>query len=664
LILLQPISRFGLLTAWVANWIVDANLLSRFNPVVVGVNGMKFIRFNVVRNNKVFVTTAHPGEFLSATVSACQDNAIATVARLSTTNLMLPTTESWLGKDSRLSAALLTEFHRSLCPPPTAYVFPVRSAVREYQYKPSCFDQEAKSKLEAYMSPLIHGAFAPVPNKASEEQCVEGRINKLKKPEPFPHSFRDRCIREFADLVVGSEWLSPVCFESVETKQTGAAQKISLKKAVLQGPMIKRILKCFIKTEAYPSVKDPRNISTFDDRVKLDMSQFCLALSEHCKKFSWYGPGKTPLEIALRVAEICSQAMFVNVSDYHRMDGTISYVLRSVDRAVFMKAFGNHRSVLNELLKYCADNVGYLPHGTSFQQGPSQGSGNPDTSVAQTLRSAFTAYLAYRNVTLPQGSRYTPEEAFSKLGIHLGDDGLDPDLPVANHAWAAQRVGLVLEAAVVQRGEFGVNFLARYYSQEVWNGCPDSMCDVKRQLSKFHTTVRLPSNVPPEDKLVEKSLSYLATDRNTPVIGQLCRKVSLFQSTPRVARLGVSTWWSKFEDSVQYPNSNVGGWMDVEFERLLPEFDRTVFDQWLAQVSRLSEILEAPLCTPVTPAMPTSVAVVVDGSVLDAERTSDTTSTGKTRKTRSRARKTRVKPKNRAQNEDEGSSGYDLLPQT
>ena len=99
-----------------------------------------------------------------------------------------------------------------------------------------------------------------------------------------------------------------------------------------------RILRCFIKSEAYAGAKDPRNISTYDDADKLELGTFALALSEHMKRFPWYGPGKTPLEIAERVADICTNAeAFVNISDYHRMDGTISYKLREVDRAVFMK---------------------------------------------------------------------------------------------------------------------------------------------------------------------------------------------------------------------------------------------------------------------------------------------------------------------------------------
>ena len=144
--------------------------------------------------------------------------------------------------------------------------------------------------------------------------------------------------------------LEPVSVETVAEKQTRPQQKLSLARACLSGDFIQRLLKCFQKAEAYPDVKDPRNISQYNDKDKLSMASFSLALAGHLKQFAWYAPGKVPKEIAERVAAICTSANYVNVSDYHRMDGTITYRLREVDRRIFMLAFANHRHELNELL--------------------------------------------------------------------------------------------------------------------------------------------------------------------------------------------------------------------------------------------------------------------------------------------------------------------------
>jgi len=460
------------------------------------------------------------------------------------------------------------------------------------------------------MSPIVHGAFAPVANAAGERRCVEGRITSLSKKDPTFNSFVHQCMTEFVELVLDGQVLSPVCQDVVLEKQTGAAQKLSLAKAALHGPFVKRVLKCFIKAEAYNDVKDPRNISTYNDNDKFHMSRFMLALSAHLKQFPWYGPGKTPLELAERVASIASGATFLNISDYHRMDGTITYLLRSLDRMVCMKAFANHGSLMNDLLNRNCDNVGYLPHGTTFNQGPSHGSGCAGTSTLQTLRATFTSYLGYRRQGL------TAPAAFASLGVHNGDDGADPDLSESAHSWAAGRVGLVLEAYSIPRGERGVTFLARYYSPEVWYGRTDSMCDIKRQLSKFHTTVRLPDNVPPEHKLVEKAMSYVSTDSNTPVIGEYCRRVLQLSSFRPKSLLGVGTWWSKFEQSAQYPNSNDGEWMDVELKIQFPEFDYDLFKRWLDKVEKSAELLEAPLCAEPRPPSPVKVSVVVDNDTF------------------------------------------------
>jgi len=624
LILLAPIRHFGLIGSVFATRLLEDRTLTRLKPIVQTEDG-NFVRMKVCKpDGDVQVSISRPCSFLSATVAASIDDAIATVSRLGSTKLQLPTVASWLGEspESRKAAAILTEYHRTQNACRDPMVFCVAQAVRAYMHNYEKYTGEEKPKLIAFMSPMIHGAFTPYICKSSEERCVQGRINKLRKEEPKYNAFRDRCMDEFANLVCGGTTLHPKMLESVESKQTTPAQRVSLRKAFLNGHIRKRILKCFLKAEAYADVKDPRNISTYNDADKLDMATFALALSEHCKQFSWYAPGKTPLQIAQRVVEICANADFVNVSDYHRMDGTISHTLRRIDRMVCMKAFVNHRDLLNNLLERNANNKGYLPFGTSFEQGPSHGSGCSATSLFQTLRASFTSYLAYRH-TQRNGVYLSPEEAFNALGIHLGDDGLDANLDPKEHEWAARSVGLVLEAAVVPRGHRGVTFLARYYSPEVWYGCPDSMCDTKRQLAKFHTTVRLPENVSAESKLVEKAMSYVATDRNTPVIGPFCRKVLLLSSFRPKRLLNVGTWWGRFAESDQYPNENVGGWMDVEFNHLLPEFDRKLFDDWLDAVEQPSELLRPPLCQEINPPTKSDVPVVVDGDVIRAKEQSE-----------------------------------------
>nr|APG76184.1 hypothetical protein 1 [Beihai noda-like virus 3] len=659
LVLLTPIKRWGILSAWLANFAIEGHELKRFDPVVKTRTGDTFIRFQVHGPNGLLWTTSRPNSTLCATVPARDDDAVATAARLGSATLQLPTVVSWLGKDTRHASAVLTDYHRNAVPRPLPTVYPVEESIRSYQFEPAKYDPEARPKLQPFMSPLVNGAFAPDNTSSSERRCVEGRINALKKPEPKPIKFVDECMREFADLVVGDAVLEPVCVETVLEKQTGHAQKLSLTRAFVSGKYTKPILKCFVKAEAYAGPKDPRNISQYNDKDKLEMAQFALALAAHCKQFPWYAPGKTPLEIATRVSEICKHSDFVNVSDYTRMDGTISHYLRQVERVVCMKAFTHHAASLNELLKRNVNNTGILPFGTTFKQESSHGSGCSATSVFQTLRASFTSYLGYRRLGR------VPSDAFASIGIHLGDDGVDGDLTIAAHQWAAKKVGLVLESAVVPNGERGVNFLSRYYSSEVWYGRLDSMCDVKRQLSKLHTTVRLPENVSPAHKLVEKCRGYAATDSSTPVLGQFVSSALSFTPEESYRRsLGVASWWSKFKDSEQYPNGNEDGWMDAEFDIQFPEFDRDRFTDWLHTVSSLQEHLHPPLCVEVERPNPPAVEVVVDGDILAPEEppsaTKEPTATlarlPRQRRTRRRKGKAECKPQETPPSEGRGKN--------
>nr|WPR18382.1 MAG: RNA-dependent RNA polymerase [Chemarfal virus 181] len=623
LVLLTPIKRFTFIGAILAYFLIGGKTIKRFDPIVTGTKGDKFVRFDVHTSEGLFVATGIPDTMASAVVPATVDAGIRIAAALGTTNLQMPTTASWLPKGDKMDAALLTLFHRSVVPKKSPTVYPVSIGVRSYQFKPEVYNQELKSTMTPFMSPLVHAAFAPSQGIASEQQCVKGRIDDLKRPEPKPSVFRDSCVDEFVRLVIGEEVLQPFSVDDIKNHQTRPSQQASIASAFVAGPKYPAILKCFIKKEAYQDVKDPRNISTYNHADKLTMSQYAMALSQHLKKFSWYGPGKTPIEIATRVAEICEGAQrFVNISDYHRMDGTISRFLRSIDRAIMMKAFHDPTGDLNELLKRNADNTGYLPEGTTFAQESSHGSGCPATSCFQTLRAVFTAYLAYRHAVDPAtGARYTPERAFASIGIHNGDDGLDADLSVADHQWASTAVGLTIEASIVERGERGVNFLARYYSPTVWQGCTDSMSDVKRQISKFHTTVRLPEGVAAVAKLTEKALAYCATDANTPVLGELCQRAVLFSPVGiELNALGLAPFWSKFPASSQYPNVNADGWMDYELECMFPEFDRQVFGEWLAGTESREDILKAPLCAEPARAKP-KVPVVVDGEVFNPDPT-------------------------------------------
>jgi hypothetical protein len=216
----------------------------------------------------------------------------------------------------------------------------------------------------------------------------------------------------------------------------------------------------------------------------------------------------------------------------------------------------------------------------------------------------------------------TPGEAYARLGIYAGDDGLTADIDPEFYKDTASNLGLKLTVDVVKRGEPGVSFLARYYSPKVWYGEPDSCCDIQRQLAKFHVTVKLPSDVTPTDKLLEKSRSYYLSDANTPVLGPFVSKVvQLHGKLPEVTvKTSLLRSWmvdtlGHGEADEQYPNA-YGEWMVDLLNKQLPMFDHEVFNRWLGTVNTIEKCLLPPTCNPPPPLKESDAKTYVNDDVV------------------------------------------------
>jgi len=211
----------------------------------------------------------------------------------------------------------------------------------------------------------------------------------------------------------------------------------------------------------------------------------------------------------------------------------------------------------------------------------------------------------------------SPEEAWAGLGIYGGDDGLTPDVDPKSYHRAAQSIGQVLTLGSVKRGDLGVAFLARYYSPHVWFGDTTSVCDVPRQLAKLHVTVKMPPNVTPAMKLIEKARAFVLTDQNTPIIGPYVQKVlSLAEGkthdNPELK--AIRPWSTSYDPAVQYPN-DVKSWVDSYIESELKGFDIGFFSEWLETASTMEDLLNAPMIVD-APEPTDKYHVVVDGYVV------------------------------------------------
>jgi hypothetical protein len=220
-----------------------------------------------------------------------------------------------------------------------------------------------------------------------------------------------------------------------------------------------------------------------------------------------------------------------------------------------------------------------------YKTGTSRASGSPETAAFNSLANAFIAFVAWRRTR-----RFTTfvgaDEAYSRLGIYGGDDGLTGDIDQVTYVKAAELVGQVLTAETIRREDIGVEFLSRKYGPLVWNGDTTSICDIERQVVKLHVTVAL-AGVSPEEKLVQKCRNFVLTDANTPVVGPIAKRVmELSGESPDWDRR-YGAWFGQYDEPNQYPNAT-GSWMTF----FVPEdWDLNILTKWLSNASSVHQLI-------------------------------------------------------------------------
>jgi hypothetical protein len=621
LVLLTPILQWRGIFSLISRLFSSKNLLP-LNPVVGD-----FARLEVHSHDGHFISTARLGQYAVATVPVVEDNTIANLMRVSKHEVTTPTVEANIGIPTvepgesvvkRQSAVILLDYHRNNSPRPHPVIYPVVDAVRRYQY--GNFDESAKPSLHAYMSPLLHECFAPDQTLGNEVRGVEGRILDVRSSDgslpitPFLHKVIDEFVER---LIPIPHVVVPFDMDAVYDKQDRPSQRRILDDSSLLNPI--RLLKVFMKAEAYSKPADPRLISTINGVDKAAYSMYTYALSAYLKDTPWYAFGRTPAQIAQRVTEVCSDATTVTKSDFNRLDGTISPVLRQLERTVLARAFPlSEMNRLDDLHRSQYHLRAICRKRTKYNSKTARGSGSPETSIFNSIDNAFATYLTHR-MTRIQGSFLTPDEAWSALnrGTHGGDDGLNPDIDVPTYLRATASIGLRLKAEAIPRGQLGIVFLSRVYGPAVWTGDPNSCADLPRQLSKIHTTTVMPSNITPAMKLSDKVRSYILSDAHTPVLGPFCqRAIEILDAAGVGHPKRIKRWHDELPPEVQYPNYPAD-WMYGYAHLALPHYDFDAFEGWLHRVHSVDALLQAPtFAEPQRPRV--AIPVVVNHERIDA----------------------------------------------
>jgi hypothetical protein len=608
----------------------------------LSVAGSGFLRMRIKTSNDTLVSTGVVGRHACATITACQDDTIASVARLTKTELSVASVKQIVPELSSEEASVLVSFHRKITSYSAATVFPVSSSVNNYQFDPKSYDPEAKVGMVPYMSPVLPDCYVPVKSRSNDEATIQGRILEVRADEELEVTpFDLQVMSEFVEFLVPTSKVGkgvPVDIDEVFARQPRPTQQKILEEASLCADFTEEGgINCFQKAEAYSEIKDPRNISTVPGVNKMHYSSYMYSFSmDILKDQEWYAFSHTPLEIAERVAKICSNAKVVQNTDLSRMDGRVSKILRTLE-GMFMQRWVHpeHSGRLAELMATQHSQAGRTRFGVKFQTMWSRLSGSPETSPFNTVDNAFMAYKGLRGTRI-DGEFLSPAQAWVKLGIYGGDDGITPDVDPKSQAKACASVGQKLTIKTSPRGSDTVTFLARLYGPGIWYGDTNSMCDVHRQLSKLHVTGSLPPEVSPFLKLSEKLSGYYLSDKNTPLIGELCVAfVDKFGTSPLTH--GLANYFATHPEGVQFPNDD-SGWMGAKVYEQMPEFDFGLFRDWLVKCRHDPTLfLSPPVCVPLPVEVPeVKRPVVINGEVFTpapkisivVETDSDAISTG------------------------------------
>lgn len=463
-------------------------------------------------------------------------------------------------------------------------------------------DPDTKITVVPFAKPFLTApACAHFMDRNSSKKSVVERIEKpqqrvknLKPLREFDQTGRSFFLEK---LVPKVGILTKMDYEEVYERCHKPSQKLGLEKASTAGPFSKVGVSSFMKKEAYPEPKAPRNISTFPDKYKYAWAQYLHPVMDFMKALTFYAFGRKPVEIAEKVASICRTSRSACCPDVSKMDGHKNHVSRDLEIAFMLRLFGSdEHEEIKRLHSSTFNNKGYTEFGIVYEQDDSGASGSFDTSAFNTLIELEILFMAYARQYKAEGHADCYELAWEAMlvkAIAGGDDGLAGDLAQVHVENSAKVRGFTVTGDTFYRGDMGVNFLARVYGPHVWDGDATSVCDLKRQMAKFHLTVN--TSLPPTVKLLEKARSFYLTDEHTPIIGDLCGKVLELSTKEGVEDTGtILRYWDRWDKDVQFPNE-YSEWMDILAEEWFPVEDLEAFNAWIMGCKTIDEVLNCPV---------------------------------------------------------------------
>jgi hypothetical protein len=210
LILLTPLCCWNFPMSMLIMRVITGTTLDRLNPIIG-----KFIRLRVLgHSNKSSdvvdvsrVSTALAGAYSSATISAADDDRIASMARLSKLPLSIAQVQSVVSDHA--IATVLAEYHRTTQPCHIPIVFPPHLSVNNYQLLAGRSFEVARPSLVPFMSsPFPPTAYVPDICYNNDKASVIGRIEKVRSTAVLDSQYLGYA-KEFITCFVGGATLHP-----------------------------------------------------------------------------------------------------------------------------------------------------------------------------------------------------------------------------------------------------------------------------------------------------------------------------------------------------------------------------------------------------------------------------------------------------------------------
>lgn len=520
-------------------------------------------------NDKLYTSISLPGSSVGAEIPTEALNTVTALAdgkKMGTSTVASFFVKEGVGVvEANFAAAMLPRYAYVKKIPWTPYTTGIRTDYIIHRNDERATPMAPSKKMgRVFAHPFVtNPATTPLINELNSLDSVAGRIEEVINTTIPPNAFY-LYADEFSDRLVPEELrgvMIPWTYDEVMAEQHKPQQR--QRNEPLKDLLVDRIMvrvKGFIKREPTTNANDPRNISQQNASHTVRLSTYTYPFKhEVLMRQLWYMPGKSPPQVASRIAELGLMKCILTEADGSRFDGRVSsWLTDNVVRRNYLRAVKlQYHKEMQELFDAEKHATAITKEGVPYYIGPSRQSGSPFTTDGNTMITAYIDYCAHRL------AGKDADEAWNSLAAYAGDDIVS----IAPATWikeASRKVGMVHDAEQRLPGE-PITFLGRVFMNAAV-GDVRSLQDPARMYAKLHLTMAEPMyNL--QTAMYNRMRGYMSMERFNPIVqafGGAC-----IRAAQREGHLQTMTETEQWEDLPYYYqqqrlNEEFNGWPQYE----------------------------------------------------------------------------------------------------